>query len=400
MLQAIADFIQVLNEQHELVVQPPCPLGNFPGVLTLPFLLPQAVDDTQGGQQRGRADDHDVAVECFLKQRRLRLQRRGKRRFDGHEQQDEIQAVQTVEPFVILAGQTFDVVAQRQHVLLDGDLADGIVFGRHVLLIGRQADLGVDHHLLVARQINDHVRLEPLAVRALEIDLGLILAALLQTGVLKHPLKNQLTPVTLGLLPFQGAGQVGRFVTQAQVQLLQTLQLLGQRKAFARFGLIAFLDAFFKRLDALFQRIEQLPQTLLTGFGEALLALVEDLAGQLGELGTQLIPRALQVTETLLMAFLLLTQLGVQRGGLSVQATQLNVFAGALNVPGMSGVAGVITFDLQQFDFTAQGGEVCLLGGVGLPQISDFVASSFELGIQPILCQVGHGQTLFQQCNL
>jgi hypothetical protein len=104
------------------------------------------------------------------------------------------------------------------------------------LLVGREADLGVDHHLLVARQINDHVRLETLAVRPLEIDLGLVLAALLQPGMLKHPLQNQFTPVTLGFLPFQGAGQVGGFVAQPQIQLLQALQLLGQGETLPGFA--------------------------------------------------------------------------------------------------------------------------------------------------------------------
>ncbi|MCY1420016.1 hypothetical protein D9M71_356230 [compost metagenome] len=112
LLQAIADLVQILNEQHELVVQPPGPLGDFPGILALALLLPQAVDDAQGRQQRGGADDHDVAVECLLKQRRLSLQRGRKRRLDRHEEQHEIQAVQAIEALVILAGQAFDVIAQ------------------------------------------------------------------------------------------------------------------------------------------------------------------------------------------------------------------------------------------------------------------------------------------------
>ena len=64
------------------------------------------------GQQRGRADDHDIAIEGLLEQSRLSLQCCGKSRFDGHEQQDEIQAVQTFETLVILAGQAFDVITQ------------------------------------------------------------------------------------------------------------------------------------------------------------------------------------------------------------------------------------------------------------------------------------------------
>jgi hypothetical protein len=142
----------------------------------------------------------------------------------------------------------------------------------------------------------------------------------------QHPLEDQFAPVALGFLPFQGAGQVGGFVTQAQVELLQALQLLGQREALAGFSLIAFFHAFFKGLDALLQRVEQLPQALLTGFGKTLFALIEDLSGQLGELRAQLVSRALQVVEALLMAFLLLAQLGVERGGLGIETTQFGFF--------------------------------------------------------------------------
>ena len=76
LLKTIAHFIQVLDKQHKLVVQPTGPLGDFSGVLALAFLLPQAVDHPQGGEQCGRADDHDVAVKGFLKQVGFGLQRR------------------------------------------------------------------------------------------------------------------------------------------------------------------------------------------------------------------------------------------------------------------------------------------------------------------------------------
>ena len=245
-MQAIADLVQVLDEQYELVIQPTGPLGDFPRVLALALLFPQAVDHSQSRQQGGRADDHNVAVECFLEQRRLRLQRRRERRFDRHEQQHEIQAVQAVETLVVLARQAFDMGAQGQHMLLEGDLADGLIISRHVLLVSRQADLGVDHHLLVARQVDDDVRLEPLAVRPFERDLGLVLAAFLQARVFQHPLKDQLTPVALGFLPLECAGQVGGFVAQPQVQLLQALQLLGQRETLPRLSLVAFFDTLFE----------------------------------------------------------------------------------------------------------------------------------------------------------
>ena len=212
----------------------------------------------------------------------------------------------------------------------------------------------------------------------------------------EHSLEDQFAPVTLGFLPFQCAGQVGGFVTQSQIELLQTLQLLGQREALPGFSLVALFDAFFKGLDAFLQWVEQLPQALLTGFGKTLFTLIEDFPRQLGELRPKLVSRALQVIEALLMAFLLFAQLCVERGGQGIQTTQFGVFSGAFDIPGVSGIAGIVTFDLQQFDFTAHGGKVGLLGGVGLAKIRDFIATGFKLGVQAILSQIRRGQALFQ----
>ena len=136
-------------------------------------------------------------------------------------------------------------------MLLECHLPNDIVIGTYVLLIRREADLGVDHYLFVTRQHDQDIRLKTLTVRPLEADLCLVLAALLKPCVFKHPLQNQLTPVTLGFLAFEGAGQVGGFITQAQIELLQALQLFTQRKSFPGFLLIAFFDTLFKRLNAL-----------------------------------------------------------------------------------------------------------------------------------------------------
>ncbi|MNL78592.1 hypothetical protein D3C87_2050220 [compost metagenome] len=62
----------------------------------------------------------------------------------------------------------------------------------------------------------------------------------------------------------------------------------------------------------------------------------------------------------------------------------------------MGRIPGVVAFDLQQLDFTAHSGQFSLPGGVGLSQISHFIAASFKLGVQAVLRQLGHGQTLFQ----
>ena len=167
LLQSTAHLVQIGDKGNELVVQLTSTFGNLARVLALALLAPEAVDHPQGGQQGGRADNHDVAVEGLLEQVRLGLQRSRKRGLDGHEQQHEIQAVQAFQALVVLAGQAFDVISQRQHMLLQGCLANDVILRRHILLIRSQADLGVHHHLLVARQINQHIRLKALTIRPL-----------------------------------------------------------------------------------------------------------------------------------------------------------------------------------------------------------------------------------------
>jgi len=81
---------------------------------------------------------------------------------------------------------------------------------------------------------------------------------------------------------------------------------------------------------------------LLAGLGEALLALVENFGGHVGELGAQRVTGLLQVFQTLLVAFLLLTQFGLKAGGLRFQPAQFGFTVGTFKVPGVSCVTGVV----------------------------------------------------------
>lgn len=265
------------------------------------------------------------------------------------------------------------------------------------LLVRREADLGVHHHLLVAGQHDQHIRLETLTIGAFQADLGLVFAALFQAGMFQHTFEDKLTPVTLGFLALQGLGKVGGFVGQAQVELLQALQLLAQREALAGLLLVAFLHAFFEGLDALLERVEQLAKVLLAGLGEALLAFVENLGGHVGELGAQGVTGLLQVFQALLVAFLLFTQLCVQARGLRLQATQFGFAIGALKAPGVGGITGVVAIDLQQLQLTALGGQLGLLDGVGLTEVADLVATGVQLRLQASLGQLGCIEAFFEQ---
>ena len=182
----------------------------------------------------------------LLKQLRVALQRRRERSFDRHEKQDEIQTLQPLKSLIVLERQALQMVAQGLHVLLECQHTAAFILGADHRLVGGQADLGVHHDLLVAGQLNQDVGLKAFAIGALETDLSMVFAAFFEAGMLEHPFEDQLAPVALSLLPLQRASQVGRFITEALIELLQPLQLLGQGKALTRLVLVALLDTLLE----------------------------------------------------------------------------------------------------------------------------------------------------------
>src|SRR5690606_861523 len=139
-------------------------------------------------------------------------------------------------------------------------------------------------------------------------------------------------------------------------------------EALAGFVLVALLHSLLKGLDALLERVEQLAEALLAGLGEALLALVEDLPGQLGELRAQLVAGALQVAQALLVMLLLLTQLGGQGGALALQLAQLTLLLLALAAPVLGRLLGHLALAGEQLVLPAQGRQLGLLLAVLLLQ--------------------------------
>ncbi|MND94882.1 hypothetical protein D3C80_871170 [compost metagenome] len=179
--------------------------------------------------------------------------------------------------------------------------------------------------------------------------------------------------------------------------MLQTLQLLGQGETLTRFLLVTVFNALLERLDTLLERVEQLPQVLLAGLSETLLTFVKDLRRHFSKLCAQLVPRALQIVQALLMAFLLFAQFGTQGRAVGVQAAQFGFTGTALKLPGMGSITGVVAVDLQQLQLTGLRRQGRLLGSVGHAQITDFIAAGVKLGEQAFLSQLGTAQALLQQ---
>ncbi|MCY1424669.1 hypothetical protein D9M71_404250 [compost metagenome] len=178
---------------------------------------------------------------------------------------------------------------------------------------------------------------------------------------------------------------------------MQALQFLAQGETLAGFLLIALFHPLLEGLDAFLERVEQLAETLLAGFGKALLALVEDLPGQLGELRPQVVTGRLQVGHALFMGLALLPQFSFQAGAVGIQAAQFGILALAFLVPGQQGFPGALAFDSKQLGLAAQGRQFGLLGGVELVELAIFLAAVVQLHGQTVLGQLGIGQALFEQ---
>ncbi|MCY1460841.1 hypothetical protein D9M71_784330 [compost metagenome] len=85
---------------------------------------------------------------------------------------------------------------------------------------------------------------------------------------------------------------------------------------------------------------------------------------------------------------------------MGIEAPQFGFTGGAFDLPGVGGIAGIVTIDLQQLQLTGLGGKGRLLGGIGLAQVADFVTTGIELSEQAFLGHLGTAQSLLQQCRL
>ncbi|MNF76695.1 hypothetical protein D3C84_588150 [compost metagenome] len=95
-------------------------------------------------------------------------------------------------------------------------------------------------------------------------------------------------------------------------------------------------------------------EALLAALGEALLAFVEDLPGELGELRAQLVARALYLLQALTVALLLLAQRRTQRRPLGGQVAQFLLALLALLLPLLRRLGGLLPLDAEQLYLAAQ----------------------------------------------
>ncbi len=135
----------------------------------------------------------------------------------------------------------------------------------------------------------------------------------------------------------------------------------------------------------------------MTGLGKALLALIEDLPGQLGELRTQLVASRLQILQALLMGLLLFVQLGAQARVGGAQRTQLGLLRIALGMQIVEGFPSLQALGLQPLRLPAQGRQLGLQQRTRFGEVGLLLLAALQLSAEPLLRQRGLPQALVEQ---
>ena len=140
-----------------------------------------------------------------------------------------------------------------------------IVFPAKTLIRG-QRHLGINDHILVIRQMDDHVRLPALPGFRGHRHLGLILTTTNQPGFFQNPFKNHLPPVALCFgLTFQRISQVTSILNHFLVELLQISNLLQQCCLLTVIVAVNLIDPTTEVLQLLTEWLEHIiqPGTIL-----------------------------------------------------------------------------------------------------------------------------------------
>ena len=87
---AQTDVFQIAAESDKFVIELAALFGDLHGEAALFVLLPELRDESRGGHDARGGDQHDIALERQFDEIRRGVQRRMQRRFDGHEEKNEI----------------------------------------------------------------------------------------------------------------------------------------------------------------------------------------------------------------------------------------------------------------------------------------------------------------------
>jgi len=138
----------------------------------------------------------------------------------------------------------------------------------------------------------------------------------------------------------------------------------------------------------------------VTGLAEALFALVEDFAGELGELCAQLVTGSLKISETLLMRVLLFAQFGIQAGMGRAQASQLALLRVTFGLQVGDTFKILVTLGPQQLDLTTQRRQLGVLCRSNAVQLGKLAPAAVELSRQTLLGEHCLTEALIEGCLL
>ena len=287
--EAALEVVHIFEVSGKLVVELAGLLGDLEGVFVLLFLLPEVLDDAEGGEQGGGGDDDDVFLEGGIVEGGVAAKGEVEGGFDGDKDEDEVEGVEAAGLLIVFQGDAFDVAGDGEDVLLQGLLGLGVVLGVDVAFKGIEGDLGIDDDVAVTGEVHDDVRADaPVAA----IDLGVegvldeVFLALGEAGFLQNGLKDHFAPIALAFgLALQGLGEGVGVVRDLPVELFELLQVFGEGKEALILGFMVFLDLIPELGDAGLKGLEEFLKFFAIGLGKGSGVLFQDLVREVFKLG-------------------------------------------------------------------------------------------------------------------
>ena len=205
--------------------------------------------------------------------------------------------------------------------------AGGVVGGGMELVPGHQRDLGIDHQMPVARQVDHHVGLDT-TIRGGVADLHVVMRALAKPRHLKHAAEHEFAPVAARLgRTLERLGEVLCIGAQRLVEAREFLDLLLERRTLQPLRSVDLLDLGLELVDLQAQRLQQGLQPGLALLRKGLRALLEHLLCQHLETGGEFGAHLVELRQRRLMPLPLRLKVG---GGLVAGGLQLGGRARAL----------------------------------------------------------------------
>ena len=158
-VEAAADFVEVVGETHDAVVELAAEGADFVGVFRDGFLAPAEGGGFEEGDERRRRGEEHAAGEGAVHEAGVGGERGGEEMIAGQKEDDELGRGLKLLPIVFRA-EGVDVAADFLRVVGKAGGAGGFVGGVDGGAVGFERGLGIDDDALAAREAHDEIGAE------------------------------------------------------------------------------------------------------------------------------------------------------------------------------------------------------------------------------------------------